>query len=197
MIALLWLAVAVVLVAVELHHVAFYAIFGALGAVVAALVALAVPSAFLLQVVAAMAAAALGIVLARPYVSRAFLRVRGESAARGVHGGFVGETVVALDTVSSVPGGHVRLVGESWLARTDADEVLVAGSSAVVIRVLGTTLTVSALPLSTEFQAPRTNLESLRENFERIIDSRTHHPGDHPARSDLRPAEDDQHRSTG
>ena len=45
-----WLVFGVALLAVELHHLAFYAMFGAIAAFAAALVALVAPGAYPLQV---------------------------------------------------------------------------------------------------------------------------------------------------
>src|SRR6266545_7610352 len=52
-VAVVWIVVCVLLVAVELHHMAFFSMFGAAGAGAAAVVALAVPSAVALQVIVA------------------------------------------------------------------------------------------------------------------------------------------------
>ena len=137
-----WLILALVLVAAEIHSVAFFAVFGSVGALAAAAVALARPEAIAVQAVVAFVVGALSLLLIRPYVSRAFARPHGSPAAVGVHGGFVGEKVVVIDAVSPQPGGHVRLAGEVWLARTGSDIVLPAGSVAMIVGVFGTTLTV-------------------------------------------------------
>lgn len=142
--AAIWVVLALVLVVVELHHVAFYALFGAVGAGVAAAIALVRPNAIPAQFICALIAVVVGVVVVRPYVSRAFPRSTTSPVATGVHGGFIGEKVFVLDLVSSEPGGHVRLAGESWLATTAANETLPAGSSAIVTGVRGTTLSVSA-----------------------------------------------------
>ncbi len=144
MIALAWVVLALVLLAVELHHIAFYALFGAIGAGAAAVVAWIRPNAIGAQCVAALAAGAFGLVLIRPYVSRAFPRHHDGRVAIGVHGGFIGERVVVLDAVSGRAGGHVRLAGESWLAVSGTDTDIPAGSSAVITGVRGTTLTILA-----------------------------------------------------
>ncbi len=144
MIAMAWVVLALVLLAVELHHIAFYALFGAIGAGAAAVVAWIRPNAIGAQCIAALAAGAIGLVLVRPYVSRAFPRNHDGHVAVGVHGGFIGERVVVLDDVSGRAGGHVRLAGESWLAMSGTDTVISAGSLAVVTGVKGTTLTILA-----------------------------------------------------
>jgi membrane protein implicated in regulation of membrane protease activity len=190
-----WLALGVALVAVELHHLAFFALFGAIGAFAAAAVAMVAPGAVGLQLACAVGAAGVGIGAVRPYVSRAFLHPRGDTVAPGVHGGFIGEVVSVLDTVTSTPGGHVRLVGERWLARSSHNEILVAGTKATVVAVNGTTLTVSADPKGLK---PSTHkMEQLREQLEHIVDSRVGDSGDIRDGADLRPPPDDQHRPAG
>ena len=68
--ALAWLVLGVLLVAVELTHLAFFALFAAVGAFAAAIVAWIAPSAVPLQVLVAIVVAALGIWLVRPLISR-------------------------------------------------------------------------------------------------------------------------------
>ena len=114
--ALVWVAVCVVLVAIELNHLAFFAAFGAVGAAAAALVALVAPSAVVVQVVVAAVVSIAGVRLVRPYVSRVFER-RGESfSVRGVHGGLVGARAVTIDHLAPDAIGHIRLLGETWMA---------------------------------------------------------------------------------
>jgi membrane protein implicated in regulation of membrane protease activity len=155
---IVWVVLAVVLIAVELHHAAFYALFGALGAIAAAIVTIAVPQLIWLQVLVAFVSGSLGVRFVRPYVSRALHRDITEPVAVGVHGGLVGETVEVLDEISPEHGGHVRLVGERWLAIVEpkTGNFFTAGSSAVVSAVNGTTLTICAL--STAIQ-PSTEIQ--------------------------------------
>ncbi len=147
-----WLAITFALLAIELHGGAFFALFGAIGSGAAAVVAVVAPRFYVGQVVAALVATAVGVLLFRPYVSRAFRRGHNEPAATGVHGGLLGARVTALDAVSPRPGGHVRLHGESWLAQTTDDQLIAAGTEAVIVGVRGTTLTVE--PLSHNRKAP-------------------------------------------
>jgi membrane protein implicated in regulation of membrane protease activity len=141
--AIAWVVLGVVLVAVELHHLAFYALFGAVAAFVAALVAVVAPEAVIAQAVVALGVSAAGIVAVRPFVSRAFHRQqRGAHVALGVHGGLVGQEVLTLDRIGDPHRpGHVRLAGERWLAVTGG-EPLPAGTTAIVTEVRGTTLVV-------------------------------------------------------
>jgi membrane protein implicated in regulation of membrane protease activity len=143
-VALVWIVLCVVLVGVELHHMAFFAMFGAAGSAVAAAVALVAPSAVIPQVVSAVAVSAAGVVLVRPQMSQAFARRGPGTAIRGVHGGLIGSRGLTVDEVRFDASGHVRLLGETWLAVT-ADGSLIPPSTAVIVtNVVGTTLTVRA-----------------------------------------------------
>lgn len=142
MVTAAWIVLALMLFAVELHHLAFFAFFGAIGALAGAAVSVFAPGTFAAQGAASVSLSALGILLVRPYVSRALLRPRGAPAALGVHGGIVGQRVVVLDEVTERAGGHVRLGRESWLARSIADTTIEKDNPAVVISVEGTTLLV-------------------------------------------------------
>lgn len=137
-----WVVLALGLFAAELHHLAFFAFFGAVGALAGAAVSVFAPGAFVVQGLAAVSICVLGILLGRPYVSRALWRPRGAPAAVGVHGGIVGQRVVVSDEVTERAGGHVVLAGETWLARSLADTTIGKDDPAVVISVEGTTLLV-------------------------------------------------------
>ena len=141
-----WLAIGVVLLGAELHHLALYLLFGAIGAFAAAIVASAAPGALVAQGVAAVAATGAGLVLVRPHLSAVIHRREGRSPAKGVHGGFVGHHATTLDEVGDASRpGHVRLAGERWLAATDWPHPIGAGVEVVITGVFGTTLHV--LPL--------------------------------------------------
>lgn len=143
MLVVAWIAVGVVLIAVELHHLAFYALFAALGAFAAAVVAAAAPDAIAAQAVAAVVVAALGIVLLRGRVSAAFAHHYEGERLPGVHGGLVGQEVVTIDVVGAADRvGHVRLAGERWRAVSGGDHPIPAGTAVLVTAVQGTTLVV-------------------------------------------------------
>jgi membrane protein implicated in regulation of membrane protease activity len=140
---LAWVILGVVLLAVELHHLGFFALFGAVGAFGAAGVAAVAPDAVAAQCVVALAVTAAGVVAVRPYVSRAYDHSRRPHGIRGTHGGLVGGEGVTLDEVGESHGdGHVRLYGERWLAVTGAERSIPAGVAVVVTAVRGTTLVV-------------------------------------------------------
>lgn len=139
-----WVVLGIALLGFELHHLAFFAVFGAIGSFAAALVAAIAPDAYVAQVVAAVVVAVLGTILVRPYVSRALERRSGDGhVARGVHGGLVGQEVLTLDEVGDpLHPGHVRLAGESWLAISGSGSPIPAKTGVVVTSVQGTTLVV-------------------------------------------------------
>jgi membrane protein implicated in regulation of membrane protease activity len=141
-----WVLVAALLLAVELHHLAFFACFGAAGALAAAAVAVAAPDAVVLQVGVGVGVAAVGIAAVRPYVSKAFARSHDGAVIHGVHGGLIGARGTTIDEVPFGTYGHIRLLGETWLA-VAADEKSIAPATPVIVTaVTGTTLTVKSTP---------------------------------------------------
>lgn len=141
--ALFWLVLGVVLLLVELRHLAFYALFVAVGSLVASLVAVVAPSAVPLQTVVAAVVAVAGVVAVRPAMSRAFHRRTDTRVARGVHGGLIGTEAITVDAVGSPhERGHVLLTGERWLAVSGGGATIPAGTPVVVTAVEGTTLVV-------------------------------------------------------
>jgi membrane protein implicated in regulation of membrane protease activity len=139
-----WVLVCIGFVLFELHHLAFYALFLAAGALVAGIVALAAPDAYAVQGAVAGAVSVAGIALVRPSLRAAYVRHHPRAqVARGVHGGLVGQEAVTLDEVGDDHGlGHVRLVGERWLAVTGSGITIPTGTRVVVTEVRGTTLVV-------------------------------------------------------
>jgi membrane protein implicated in regulation of membrane protease activity len=143
MVVLAWLILGVVLLAVEMHHLQFFALFGAAGAFAAALVAAIAPSAYPAQVAVAVLVAAVGMIAVRPFVSDALHRRYEGRLGRGVHGTLVGEEVLTLDVVGDAHHvGHVKLVGERWLAVSGSGTRIPPGTKVLVTAVEGTTLTV-------------------------------------------------------
>jgi membrane protein implicated in regulation of membrane protease activity len=141
--AVIWLVLGVVLLLVEMRHLAFYALFAAVGSLAASAVAVAVPTAIPLQLIVAVVVALAGVVAVRPAVSRAFPRHLGGHVARGVHGGIVGQEALTLDEVGARhTRGHVRMTGERWLAVSGAGATIPAETPVVVTAVEGTTLVV-------------------------------------------------------
>ena len=101
--AVAWLVLGIVLIAVELSHFAFFACSGR-SVLRRRVVAWVAPSAIPLQVLVAVAVAGLGIWLVRPLVSTAFHRRHDGHVGRGVHGGLVGQEVLTLDVVGDRTG---------------------------------------------------------------------------------------------
>jgi membrane protein implicated in regulation of membrane protease activity len=144
-----WALLTIALIFVEMHHLAFFAMFGAVGAAAAAAFALVFPHAVAGQVGVGVASTAIGVVGVRPFVSRAFALRRHGTVVHGVHGGIVGSTAITIDQVtgaaSGPTSGHVRLLGETWLAVAADGSTIAPGSSVTVVSVSGTTLSVVAL----------------------------------------------------
>ena len=138
-----WVVLGVALLAVEMHHLAFYAMFIAVGAFAAAVVAAFAGDAYITQVGVALATGAAGIVGVRPLVSRSVMHRRGDRVAHGVHGGLVDSEALALDRIGgATEPGHVRLSGERWLAVSGDGRTIEPGATVLVTGVRGTTLTV-------------------------------------------------------
>ena len=138
-----WLVLGVALLAIELSHFAFFALFGSVGAFAAAIVAAIWPSAIPLQVAVFVVATAIGVIAFRPMMSTAFHRRHEFKPGRGVHGSLVGEEVLTLDVVGDGQHpGHVRLAGERWLAVSGSRQPIPAGTPVIVMAVEGTTLEV-------------------------------------------------------
>ncbi len=133
-------ALAVGLLFIELLNTSFYAMFIAVGAAAAAVVAWLSPSAIAAQVATAIVVSILGLVLFRPFIARLNRHDSRGPVGIGVHGGLVGQHAVALDTITST--GHVLLLGESWLAASQNGEVIAANDNVVITKVQGTTLHV-------------------------------------------------------
>ncbi len=138
-----WVVLGVGLLFFELHHMAFYALFGAIGAAAAAAVAVFLPDAIALQMIVAIILTVVGVIAVRPFVSHAFESHRtGGHITRGVHGGLVGQEALTLDAVGDDHSvGHVRLAGERWLA-VSGGPAIPAGTPVLVTALRGTTLIV-------------------------------------------------------
>jgi membrane protein implicated in regulation of membrane protease activity len=128
-------------------------LFGALGALAAAGVAWITPGAYAIQGVTAIGVCIGGVILVRPIVSRAYQhRKLGQHVMPGVHGGLVGQQAVTVDPVGDAHAvGHVRLVGERWLAVSGSGVTIPAHTGVLVTAVQGTTLVV--WPLDDESSA--------------------------------------------
>ncbi len=141
----LWLALTVAFVAVEVHTQAFYAVFVAAGAAGAAITDLLGGSLWLQGVVFAVLALA-GLSLVRPLLVGRFQRSLPIVKFRGIAAsadGLVGQQAMTVDTVGDEHHpGHALFAGERWLAVTDSVQPLPAQVPVIVVAVRGTTLLV-------------------------------------------------------
>jgi membrane protein implicated in regulation of membrane protease activity len=138
-----WVVLGIALLLFEMHHLAFYALFLAVGSLVAAAVAGFAPDAIAAQAAVAVGTATAGVVLVRPWMSRTFHHRRAGQVAIGVHGGLVGQPALTLDAVGVAHDvGHVRLGGERWLAVSGSGAPIAPNTRVLVLRVQGTTLVV-------------------------------------------------------
>jgi len=139
-----WFVVALALLVAELASTTFYAVFLAAGAAAAGLVAFFVPGSPLwIQFVVGIVVAMAGVAVVRPVLGRRLQRRGVGAIGPGVHGGFVGQRALTLDSVGDqLHPGHVRLAGETWLAVTDDHTTIDPSAAVVVSAVRGTTLVV-------------------------------------------------------
>ena len=134
---MVWLGVALVLVAIETATVDFTFLMlagGAVGGSIAA--ALGAPPA-LQSMVAALVAVAL-LVLVRPWLKKRFSATNPHQIMGAAAN--VGRSAIALDRVSPA-GGRVKLAGETWSART-LGESIEPGEEVVVDSIEGATAIV-------------------------------------------------------
>jgi membrane protein implicated in regulation of membrane protease activity len=141
-----WFVLGLVMLGLELHSQAFFAIFLALGAFAATVLAVLDMPLWLDTLVFAGVATG-GALLVRPTLARMSerrlgprLRLPGSSDA------IIGEHAVTLDAVGDMNHpGHARLHGERWLAITSEPEGITAETRVTVVAVRGTTLVVKPL----------------------------------------------------
>ena len=146
--ALGWLALALVLAAVEVATVDFVFLMLVGGALLGALAA-ALGFPFAVQVVTAAAAAVLLLGLVRPAVVR---RVRVGSPSLTGTAALVGREARVLETVTDI-GGRVRLGGEVWSARVKdptGSLSILPGRSVRVLAIEGATAVVRPIAPESE-----------------------------------------------
>lgn len=142
--ALAWLALALVLAAIEVTTLDLVFIMFAVGAL-AAVVLASVGAPFVLQVVAFVVVALLLLAVLRPVLVR---RVRvGDETLTG-SAALVGRGALVLETVTET-GGRVKLHGEVWSARVSSQapgSSFLPGQPVRVIAIEGATAVVAADP---------------------------------------------------
>lgn len=140
----LWVAMTVAFVLVEVHTLAFYALFVALGAAAGALTSILGGSLWLQALLFAVITLG-GLALVRPLMRSRFDRSAPVSKFLGIQAsadGLVGQRAITLDTVGDEHHpGHLLFAGDRWLAVTDAGP-LPPEVQVVVVAVRGTTLLV-------------------------------------------------------
>jgi membrane protein implicated in regulation of membrane protease activity len=139
-----WLLAGLVLVGMEVHTQAFYALFLALGAFAATVVAL-FPTPVWLQAVVGAAIALVGTMAVRPTLARLSARHLGPKLAMpGSSDNLVGQPALTLEAVGDENHpGHARLFNERWLAVTNNPGGVAAHQQVTVVEVRGTTLVVA------------------------------------------------------
>jgi len=135
-----WLAVALVLTAIEAATADLLFLMLAGGAVVGMVVGF-LPVGFAFQVVAACAAALVLVVAVRPALKRRMLDSIPD-ARLGIES-YAGRRAHVTETVDAT-GGRVRFDGEIWSARSEGSTIpLQAGTTVTIVRVEGATLVVA------------------------------------------------------
>ncbi len=142
---LLWLAITVAFVALEVHSQAFYALMVAVGAAGAAVVD-RLNGTIWAQGLAFAVLTIGGLWLIRPVLRARFDRSVPVAKFHGIQAsadGLVGQRAITVDTVGDEHHpGHALLANERWLAVTDTLDPLPASLPVVVVAVRGTTLLV-------------------------------------------------------
>ncbi|HKR98334.1 MAG TPA: NfeD family protein [Candidatus Dormibacteraeota bacterium] len=138
-----WLVAALLLLAIEAHTTAFYALFLAAGAFAGAIVSAVGLPEWLAAIAFAVVAAA-GTSLVRPTLKASWDRHQGPRLTMpGQSDALVGQRALTIDQVGDEHHpGHARLAGEAWLAVTDEPGGVRPDTSVLVIEVRGTTLVV-------------------------------------------------------
>jgi len=142
--AVWWLLVALVFVIAEAFHRAFYAIFIAVGALVASVLAVSgVPVA--VQIPAFVAAGALSMWLLRPMVKRAM--------SSGHYGfisgaqGLVGREAVVTRRVGDITSpGKIRIQGEEWTALSSDGNPIEPGKVVMILDLRDSKFIVEEMP---------------------------------------------------
>ena len=145
----LWVAMTVGFVLVEVHTLAFYALFVALGSAAAAITDIAGGSLWLQGLLFAVICIS-GWALVRPVLRARFDRATPIATVPGIQAsaeGLIGQRGITLDTVGDEHHpGHLLFAGDRWLAVSDMADPLPAEVPVVVVAVRGTTLVVHPAP---------------------------------------------------
>jgi membrane protein implicated in regulation of membrane protease activity len=146
-VAFFWLVVALAFIVAEVVTLALFAGFFAVAALGGALAA-ALGGDFLTQGLVVFVIAVAGIALARPPLMRYLMRRRAGPTLSGAQE-MVGKPGVVEDRIRGAADnerGHVRILGESWLAVSADGSPVEAGQQVRVIDIRRATLVVEPLP---------------------------------------------------
>lgn len=140
--AWVWLGIAIALLIGEILTTAFFAVFGAAGALGAAVVA-AFGLGFDVQAVVFAVVAIAGALLGRPPLMR-YLSRRREPVMLSGASNMVGQVAVIVDPIKGPhEQGHVRIAGENWPALSEDGAAVQAGSEVVIKGLRQATLVVA------------------------------------------------------
>lgn len=142
--ALWWFLIAAIFLAAEFGHRAFYALFVGLGAIVAAVLAVAGVG-VLVQIPAFVVAAVLGLFFLRPSLVKA-MSAGQYRLTSGIAGHVGQEAIVAEDTGDGAHPGRIRLDGELWKAVSQDGKSIPAGTVVMILELQNTTFVVQDLP---------------------------------------------------
>jgi membrane protein implicated in regulation of membrane protease activity len=140
-VVVVWILIGALLLAAEVVTIAFFALFGALGAFAAAIAAGAGAPVWA-QLLVAAGVALLTMLAGRPPLRHLVSPYRSRIGP-GTHPELVGRDALTLDQVGDASHpGHVLLGGERWLAITEQPDSLPPEVHVTVVEVRGTTLVV-------------------------------------------------------
>ncbi|WP_409344429.1 NfeD family protein [Paenibacillus sp. MBLB4367] len=123
----IWLIIAGVLLVVEMMTLTFYLLWLGIGAVIAAVVALAAPDSFVLQVLAGCAAALVLTVFTKP-LTRRFRASRGYKDAVD---DLIGKQGIVIEDIGHGKQGIVKVGGDMWSAVSN--ETLNKGDTVIIV----------------------------------------------------------------
>ena len=138
-----WLGAAMVLGLAELASLDLVLLMLAVGALAGMVTAIAIPDAFAIQALAALATSVAMLVFVRPSIVK---RLHSGPDLRAGIDALVGKEGFALSNIS-VHGGTIKLGGEVWTAKPyDDSEVIQDGAKVQVIEIKGATAYVHEVP---------------------------------------------------
>jgi membrane protein implicated in regulation of membrane protease activity len=135
-----WLVLFVIFVIIEAATLGLATIWFAGGALVATLVAVALPGLIWLQVLLFLAVSVLLLYFTRPVAVKYFNKDRVKTNVES----YVGREVIVVSEIDNLQGiGQVKLGGQEWTARTlSDDDVMEVGTVGVVKAVDGVKLII-------------------------------------------------------